>query len=379
MRIRIVLPPAPGALPGALLAAALLLLPAVPARADAEAALQFLKLGKAAIDKKQFADAVSRLKKALEEDPALIEAQYWLALALDKNDEKAGAIQAYRDFLLRVEEKGKKGAASKEETRLEGTARKRLNVLATGEAEFLKLEQAFVDELMKFAREAFLRDPASAVKALQALLQARPNHADALGLLKKLGGEPPDGVAEATSSQGPPGPFKKAKSWRDLVELKGFVELEGWSFQGRSMIIDKKDGCVARPKSFIGNGPSFAAELESRVLEEYERGWLMGLVFGRKSESFLTVFYQKSMVILHEALEPGGGTDLEKYVMPPVDLKAWHRLGALVRGNAVEVWFDGKKIISYAHPTRADFDGEFGLFHQRCKGEYRVFRLGKLD
>jgi len=104
----------------------------------------------------------------------------------------------------------------------------------------------------------------------------------------------------------------------------------------------------------------------------------MGFVFGNRKGEFVTAFFQKTTVVLHEALK-SGRSDLETFAMPPVADKAWHRLGAIVRGNAIEVWFDGKKVISYTHPSRSDFNGEIGLFHQRCKGEYRVIRSGRLD
>jgi len=355
-----------------------LVLACVPALADAEAAKEFLKLGKAAVRKKKFSDAISRFEKALEEDPSLIEAQYWIAVALDRDGDKNGAIQAFRDFLARYGEKKAKGLASRGETKLERLGRKRLNVLAIWEAKFEKIEKTFISDLIKFARKYSATDSASAVKALKVLLEICPGHADAQAFLQRLGGAGPEEPVESEAGPEIAAPFRKAHSWKDLLGLKIFRAKEKWTFEGKTLVGDLQDGMVFLPNTVIMSGSAYAVEIEARQLTEYHRGWLIGFIFGNRKGEFLSAFFQKTQLVLHQELA-SGGTDLDKVAIPPIDPKAWHRLGAIVRGNSIEVWFDGKHILSGTHPTRSDLNGEIGLFQQRCKAQYRVIRSGKLN
>jgi tetratricopeptide (TPR) repeat protein len=355
-----------------------LFLACVPALADAEAAKEFLRLGKSALKKKKFDEAVTRFEKALGEDPGLIEAQYWIAVAFDKNGDKNRAIQAFRDFLARYGEKKAKGTASRGETRLEGLGRKRLNGLAIWEGKFEKIEKTFISDLIKFAREYSKKDTASAVKALKVLLKICPNHGDAQAFLRRLGGA---GEEESDESEDGPeiaAPFRKVHSWKDLLGLKIFKAKDKWTFEGKTLVGDLQDGMIFLPNTVIMSGSAFAVEIEARQLAEYHRGWLIGFIFGHRKGEFLSAFYQKTQLVLRHELA-SGGTDLDKVAVPPVDPKAWHRLGAIVRGNAIEIWFDGKKVLSSTHPTRMDLNGEIGLFQQRCKAQYRVIRSGKLN
>jgi hypothetical protein len=303
-------------------------------------------------------------------------------VALEKDGDKSGAIQEFRGFLVLFKDKAAKGAPSKEETRLEGVCRKRLSELAFGEAEFQRLEQALVDELMKFAREWFLRDPASATKALQVLLQVRADHAEAAALLKKLGGAGTGAASgkEEAAAAAVPEPFRKVKSWQDLLATKVFVieQTEEWKYEGPNLVGDLKGGSIFNSRGFSDTGPDYAIEMEVKVLAEHERGWLAGPVFGNRKGAFLSAFFQKTMVTL---LDQKG---MEKNVlaevdMPPVETNAWHRLGVIVRGNAIQVWFDGKVMIDLQHPSRSDFSGQVGIFQQRNKAEYRLIRIGALD
>jgi hypothetical protein len=72
-------------------------------------------------------------------------------------------------------------------------------------------------------------------------------------------------------------------------------------------------------------------------------------------------------------------SDLAAYDMKPIDRDAWHRLGVLVNGPSVEVWFDGKKVITWRDPSGAGLTGHFGVFQQSCRTERRVFRVAKVD
>ncbi|MHC5036211.1 MAG: tetratricopeptide repeat protein [Planctomycetota bacterium] len=346
---------------------------------DPEVAEILFKTGKTALARRQFEVAVSKFQKALSEDPALIQAAYWLGVAWEKKGEKGEALKAFRDYLMRFEEKRKGKEPSTEEIRFRALAEKRVEALAAGEREFQKLEETFIDALMKFARDHFLRDPAASLKALRLLLTLQPDHKPAERLFKKLGGklEPPE--TGEVPLQPPPGtgPFADVKSWKDLIALKTFGKSGDWEYQEGRMVVDLKGGKIAWPTAFVGGGEAFAFEIEVRILEVYERGWLVGPVFGAKQGEFVSAFFQKTQVVLHEALK-SGRSDLGQHTMPPIQRNAWHRIGVLVRGPRIEVWFDGKKVIEYKASTRQDFRGQIGFFHQRCKAEYRVLRLGEI-
>jgi tetratricopeptide (TPR) repeat protein len=363
-----------------LLIVAFVLLTACPCRADPDTAKQFLKLGRRAVVKREYDQALNRFKKALEEDADLIEAHYWLAYVLDKKADNAGAIEGYRRFLSLFENKGGKAGATRDLCRLAEKTSKRLDKIAKAEKAFTKLENGFLKGLMKFARETFLRDPSATRRALEILLKIRPDYRGAAGLYRKLGGRP-KGSTKAGAGRFPaPDAFKKVKSWKDFIAGKALGGESGdWTYKNRELCLDLRQGSVTLTNKTLYSGTNFAYEIEARVEEEYDRGWLVGMVFGSESGSFVCVFFQKTAVILHQVRSASDRMDLKRFLMPPLPPKSWHRLSVLVRGGVMEVWFDGKKVIEFTHPDRTDFDGQVGLFQQRSRTRYRRIRLGKMD
>ena len=45
----------------------------------------------------------------------------------------------------------------------------------------------------------------------------------------------------------------------------------------------------------------------------------------------------------------------------------------------MRVWLDGKRLLVSTVPGRKSLDGALGLFHQRCKCEIRMLRLGRAE
>jgi hypothetical protein len=147
------------------------------------------------------------------------------------------------------------------------------------------------------------------------------------------------------------------------------------------VVIDNKGGSIYWLVNAVSVGVDFAFEFEAKFLSEYERSWLAGLVIaGTQSQNdFVTAIMLKTKV----ALEHTSGRDrtelAEPFFMPPIELGTWHRIGLLVRGPRLEVWFDGKKVMEHKSETRSDFKGLMGVFHQRSKVEIRHLRIGKIE
>jgi len=350
---------------------------------DPKIADTLFKSGKQALGKGDSEGAVSYFKKALEENPDLIEACWWRASAQEKGGDKAAALASYREYVTLFEGKGP--AASKEEQRLKGLADKSIAQLAAGEAEFRKLEDGYVAALLTFAKDNFVRDPGVSRRAVEALLAVRPDHEEATKLLEKLGGGT-DKADDASAADAPgpaTGPFKDVKEWRDLVAEQVFTSKEKIRYEGGTMIFDTKDGAVVGARETFEVGATYAYETELRVNEVHDRGWLTGVCFActgdKNADSFLCAYLNAGGVSLLRASSPTAQEEVAERPLAGVDPKAWHRLGVIVKGPAVEVWFDGKQVLTWREPSAKDLTGQFAIFQQRCTTERRLFRLGKVE
>jgi hypothetical protein len=230
---------------------------------------------------------------------------------------------------------------------------------------------------MAFAKEQFLRDPGVSVAALDALLAVRPDHAEALRLREKLGG--PAGAAEpvAPKEAAATGPFRDVLSWTDLLADRTFKS-ESIQYEAGVMVVDTKGGAVISPGRSVDTGGSFAYETEFRVTDVHERGWLVGLNVAGRRGAFISAFANIGRVVLLNAPSADAQAEVASFDMPPLETGAWHRLGVVVKGAELEVWFDGKKVIEWAEPGGQDLVGEIGIFQQRCRTERRLFRAGRL-
>jgi tetratricopeptide (TPR) repeat protein len=346
---------------------------------DAKIAEALFKSGKQSFQKGEFADAASFFRKAAEEDPALVESVWWRASALEKSGDKAGALAAYREFLTQLDAKSSSLAPSKEELRLKGLAEKSVAALAGGEKEFAALEEAYLASLLKFARDNSVRDPGVALRALGQVLAIRPDHAEAAKLRERLGGG--EAGPETASKDGPAaaaGPFKDVKKWKDFLALKTFQN-PGFEYVDGNIVLDTKTGSMFTPSEFTDLGESFAYETEVRIKQSHEHSWLTGLTFAGRGKAQYSGFIRTSSVVLITVDAAGATQDLGEVAVPPLDAKAWHRIGLVVRGPEVEVWVNGTKRITWKEPSGAALTGDVGVFQQGCCTERRLFRAGRLD
>jgi len=379
-------------LASALLAALVVAAPFAPAIAgDRTVALALVDQGKKALAKKSWIDAVTLFKKALQESPDLIEAEFLRAQALDKGGgTKSEAVAAYRSFLDLLEHKSD---ATKEEQALKPQAEKRVSLLAAGEQEIQKLDDAFCAQLLQFAKKWRSKDKAIAVEALRVLLSTKPDHAEAAELYKSLDGPPLEGAA-GTSSEKPSAekgaskpsvdtPFGKLKikEWRDFIADKAFDAPDTVQYDGAGLVVDVKGGKLVKVTNAPDLGKKYVIDVEYRVLEEKDRGWFAGALFALDADQdMFTAFAQKtSLVVNHGNWKSGPGQDVINEPMKGADPSAWRRLGVKVDGASIELWIDGKRAGSANVATRADLSGGLGLAQQRCKAEYRVFRAGAYE
>src|SRR5690349_19435584 len=218
-----------------------------PARAgDPSVARTLLESGKKALAARKVDEAVAHFRKALAEDANLVEAAYWIGAARDKDKDDAGALAAYREFLSLLE---KRGNPSSDEGKLKALADKRVDALAAAEKEFQKLEDKYVEDLLAFARAKYPKEPAVAALALEGVPASR-----------------------------------SVKEWRDLLRERA-ISSDAITFPGEVMAFDAKDGTKVTSKHPIDEGGNLVYEMEFRVTDVHDPGWLAGLSFSEKTET----------------------------------------------------------------------------------------------
>ncbi len=359
-------------LAGMLLGAAALPFAAAPAPAgDAAVARTLLETGKKAVHGRKYEEGVAILRKALQEDPDLSEAAYWIAVARERDKDDAGALAGYREFLGILD---RRGSPTAEEQRLRALAEKRLDALAAGEKELKKVEDRYVDDLLAFARDRLAKDPAAALRALDRVFEVRPAYPAAASLHEKITGKPYGG-----GDPGAPGPFARVAAWTDMIRERTILDDRNISYAGELMVVDIKGGSRLGPDRPVDVGTAFAYETEFRVTETYETGWCAGISFAENGDEWVSAFLRGAQLIVSRASkrEPGH-TDLANRAVPATDRDTWHRLGVVVRGSSWELWYDGKKVAEDRVQYRPDLGGEIGIWQQGCRAERRILRAGRL-
>lgn len=355
-----------------LLAAAFLFAGVRPLLAgDPVVARSLLESGRKAVNARKYEEAVPLLRRAQAEDPGLAEAVYWIGVVCDRQKDDAGSLAAYREYLALLEARG--GEGNPEERKLRSLAEKRVEILAAGEKEFVKLEDRVVDELMTFARYRSGKDPGIALRALERVLAMRPDHDGALTLREKLGGKPRPAKGLAAGAK----EIASVSTWFDLLHDRT-IKTEAVRFEGELMIVDTKGGKKLTPDRSPDVGEAFAYETEIRVAEAYDTGWLTALSFADSGPAFLAAFLQRSRVVLLDASESGGNREIAVHEMAAIDPAVYHRLGVVVRGKDLEIWLDGAVVLRHRFTDRSDLKGDLGIFQQGCRTERRIFRAGKL-
>ncbi|MFO0934205.1 MAG: tetratricopeptide repeat protein [Planctomycetota bacterium] len=350
-----------------------------------------LKGAKADIAKKSYDAAFTKLQRAETEDPSLAEAAYWLGIVLEARDDPKGALAAYRRFVAATAAKGK-NAASKDEVALAKRASDRIDAIAAGEVERRKLDDAFVEAALTFARSSLTKDPILAAVALRHVVDLRPEHAEARKLLARLGApavKAPAASSSAPSAPGGPGAMtapvptvanlRAIRAWKDLLKDGVFTTNDDWVFGSDGVLsVQHHGGMLRNPASRLDTLPSYALEVECRVVEAFQGIHGLGFGFAFQEDGgrrFYALFVSGNDVNLIWSEGNEDGTVL-KSRLPDVGAGGWFRLGVLVRGLTIQVFVNDERIGQHEDTRRKSLVGEPTIFVQNCRGDIRNFRLG---
>jgi len=232
-----------------------------------------------------------------------------------------------------------------------------------------RLNSAFAKKLVQLAKEHQAADAALAREALTQALRADPDSIDAADLLGQLGAE--TGGDDDAIAAGPLDSLRTGE-WHDFIERKTMgTNLP--SYAGGRMTIDVEGGKVFQPTERVRLADGYVYEMDFRVVTEHSRGWLAGLVVGWSGRDFYSAFYQQGQVVLNLGhAKRGPQRDIDEHPLPAQKLGVWHRLGVRVKGSTLQVWFDGKLVITEKVDDATMLQGDVCVFQQRCETEYRL-------
>jgi hypothetical protein len=360
---------------------------------DAEMAQFLLKGARADVEKRKFDAAYTKLVRAEQEAPALLEPIYWLGVVHEGRSERGLAIAAYRRFLARSEAKGASAVAGKDQPALLKKARLRLDAIATGQAELKKLDAAFAAELLGFVRSEGGKDLSRAGEALRHLLDARPGDPEAFKQLKNLGIDLPDrpagggAAAPSAAPDAPAGPaplaLERVQSWRSVLNPGDFPSTDGWVYrEDGTLELETAVPFMLTPGKNAALRGRYAIEMECRIVDDRSRGSAraaVGIVFASTRPPpvrMLALFATAEDLELHDVESDRDDLVLRKD-LPDKSAGIWRQLALIVQGRRVDVYLDGTHQGSYSHPRR-DLDGEPGVLGVSCRGEVRSLRVGRL-
>ncbi len=349
------------------------------AHADGDVAAFLLEQAKKAIAVRKYDEAVTKLERARTEDPELFEASYLLGQVLEKRKEPAKALAAFRVFRDACTAPG--ATLDKKTARLLKRARKRIAILGKGEVALEKLQAAFSDAVVRFARRMQVRDTDIAIDGLRRVLSVLPGDEDARALLATLTGSE-DPAAPHGDTDPKAAPIAGIKVWRDLLAKRGIPPGQTTSYKRKVLTIDSEGGTIYWTDPTTDAPGTYVYEMEFRFLKEYANGYLLGLAFGddeavarNGSTECVMAFAEKTLVTLIHA-SGGQNIDVGRAVRKPTPMGTWMRLTVAVQGRKVRVFLDGEQVLHRSVPGRKTLNGRIGVFHQRCAAEVRTLRLG---
>jgi len=340
---------------------------------DAELAEFLLKGGRDDFAKKQYDEALKKLAKARVEDPTRIEATFWIGAVHDARKDPRAAATAYKEFRRAYDEKKAGAGVSKEEEGLLPRAQARLDVLAAGETELARVQDAYVAQLLALAEENFIRDPEVTTRALGMLLDVRPGHEPARRLLEKLGGAA--GASEVAAATDPFG----VKAWEDMIGLKRFSAADGFEYgDGGTMAFERREGKLITPPRMDPTTTRYVIDVEVRFTEDFGNR-VFGIGYGHKNGRVFCAMLTPAKV---DFVDIGAGrgsqsTIATHHLAKEIPVGEWHRMTLIVDGLRMELHIDGKKELEGTAAGRDDLDGMIAAYGQQCRVEVRRFRLGR--
>ena len=169
----------------------------------------------------------------------------------------------------------------------------------------------------------------------------------------------------------------QAGTWEDLFNGRDLTGWEpqskaDWRVEGGAIVATKgKDGLLTTQ----GRYRDFELELEFRAGEETESGVM--LASPKEVANSSSECYEVNIAPTSSGYPTGSLTGRLRST-DPSDSPDWRRMRVKVENGKVEVWIDGKQVVTYAdrRPLGA---GHIGLEFKRGKVEFRSIRIQKLD
>jgi hypothetical protein len=169
----------------------------------------------------------------------------------------------------------------------------------------------------------------------------------------------------------------QAGTWEDLFngrDLTGWdaQSQANWHVEGGAIVASKgKDGLLTSH----GRYRDFELELEFRAGEETESGVM--LASPKEVADPSSECYEVNIAPTSSGYPTGSLTGRLRS-NDPSDSPDWRRMRVKVESGKVEVWIDGKQVVTY-EDRRPLGAGHIGLEFKRGKVEFRSIRVQKLD
>lgn len=169
----------------------------------------------------------------------------------------------------------------------------------------------------------------------------------------------------------------QAGTWEDLFngrDLSGWdaQSQANWHVEGGAIVASKgKDGLLTTQARYR----DFELELEFRAGEATESGVM--LACPKEVTDPASECYEVNIAPVSGGYPTGSLTGRQRS-KEPSDSPDWRRMRVKVENGKVEVWIDGKQVLTY-EDRRPLGAGHIGLEFKRGKIEFRGIRVKKLD
>jgi hypothetical protein len=349
-----------------------LLLVSLARAGDPEVAAFLLKKAEKALRAKDYESAANDFRRAREEHTPLPAAAYGLGQALEKLGRESDALAAYRQCVAEAEGMDEPGFEERRAARRSASAIRRLR----RRYEALdKATRAFVEDLLRFAKEYEKKAPHWAQRACETILRLDPSHHQAKVLLGKL---------QRKSEPKPETKPKPAKGWGSpLVEADDLPRWDPgihppWTCRDGLITADSEGptGNINWLDSVSMEG-RFEIRADVRVARDGGPKRTYGFFLGDGKQRWHGVLVEddNGVVLIEMA---GGGNSLLKDATPRgFDPAKWHTFRIVVDRGEIQVLLDDTRLFAHVDDNPRAFGGKFGLFSQNGRIEFRNLRWSK--
>ncbi len=328
---------------------------------DPDVADLLYKKARKAFASKDYVEAESCFRRAIQEVSPYPEARLGLGETLEKLDRPGDAERSYRACIAEVEAAGDPSKWRATKVR----AQQALARVQGPRHEITKINEAFVRRCVEFGKKRAESDPLWARKAFETVLLIDPSNEAAKGFLKKL--------KASAAAPAPANPSPKGERFGEpLVRKELWEGAPEWSVASDAIVGDVR----GKGKLFWLEGipldGRYGIQGRFRVTRPSER-YVYGLFFGGVSNGFTwweLVLRHNNEVELNRCLD-GEAEPLKDRILTTFDHRAWHTLRVDVTPGDVKVTLDGEAIFDLTVSDRKAFDGKLCLFVQEAAVEWK--------